>query len=173
MSRKPKGISELSTLTAPADTTWDLAPTNHRRWEKSQRVGEGAAHWAAASASVLNWEVKTRSGFTVTPAAPASLGARPFITVGFGPIKIVEPVEVVALVHCEDRVGFAYRTLPGHPVSGEECFVLERRSTGNYLLMRSLTSPADTLGWRLLFPLLLVAQRVTRIRYFRALRELV
>ncbi len=37
-------------------------------------------------------------------------------------------------------------------------------------MVRSLTKPAETQPWRALFPLLLVAQRITRRRYLRALR---
>jgi uncharacterized protein (UPF0548 family) len=68
------------------------------------------------------------------------------------------------------RVGFSYRTLPGHPVDGEEAFILERSAAGIRLIVRSLTSPAPRGLWRALFPLLLIAQAVAHRRYLRALR---
>lgn len=37
-------------------------------------------------------------------------------------------------------------------------------------LVVTLTAPAAELPWRALFPLLLVAQRIARRRYLRALR---
>jgi uncharacterized protein (UPF0548 family) len=37
-----------------------------------------------------------------------------------------EPVRVVAVADLPDRRGFAYDTLPGHPVTGEEAFIAHR-----------------------------------------------
>ncbi|WP_434318167.1 DUF1990 family protein [Leifsonia sp. P73] len=86
-------------------------------------------------------------------------------------VTVVEPVEVVAVVEEDDRVGFAYRTLPGHPVDGEEAFVVHRDTGGDIVLtVRSLTRPAPQQPWRILHPLLRVAQVVARRRYLRALR---
>ncbi|MEH3078354.1 MAG: DUF1990 family protein [Quadrisphaera sp.] len=81
-----------------------------------------------------------------------------------------EPVRVVAVVDTDDRRGFAYGTLRGHPVSGEEAFVVHRDPEGRvHLTLRSLTRPAPSGPWRLVFPALLVAQRVYRRRYQQAL----
>ena len=67
--------------------------------------------------------------------------------------------------------GFAYGTLDGHPVSGEEAFVLHRGSDGDVrLTLRSLTRPGRG-AWRMIFPLALIAQRWYRWRYARALRS--
>ena len=78
---------------------------------------------------------------------------------------------VVAVVDTPDTRGFAYGTLPGHPVSGEEAFIVRKAPDGRVTLtLRSLTAPAPTGMWRLLFPLLLIAQRVYRRRYQRALK---
>lgn len=87
-----------------------------------------------------------------------------------GPLRIKEPVRVVAVVSSETRVGFAYGTRPGHPVSGEEAFIVTRDSEGSVrLVLRSLTRPAPGM-WRMLFPLILLAQRWYRFRYLRAFR---
>jgi len=67
------------------------------------------------------------------------------------------------------KVGFSYRTLPGHPVDGEEAFIVYRRGEDVFLCIRSLTRAAAQQPWRLLFPVLLVAQRVVRRRYLQAL----
>ncbi|MGO3884681.1 MAG: DUF1990 family protein [Mycetocola sp.] len=139
--------------------------------------------WDRLTDDLLHWRVKTRSGFTVLPGtgtgtgtnADASgvavrVGARPIIRAGALGIRVHEPVEVVAVVRTPTRVGFAYRTLPGHPVRGEEAFILHRNSTGITLTIRSLTRPAASGMWRALFPLLRVAQVVARFRYLRSLR---
>lgn len=80
------------------------------------------------------------------------------------------PVEVVKVVNLADRVGFAYRTLRGHPISGEEAFIVHRDNGLVMLTIRSLTSPGHQLRWKLLYPVLLIAQKVARRRYIRALR---
>jgi uncharacterized protein (UPF0548 family) len=84
-------------------------------------------------------------------------------------MRIREPIRIVAVVEQPDRVGFAYGTRPGHPVTGEEAFVVHRDAVGTVsLTLRSLTR-APRGPWRLLFPVALVAQRFYRRRYLRAL----
>ena len=85
-------------------------------------------------------------------------------------LSVREPVEVVAVVQQPDRVGFAYRTLPGHPVSGEEAFIAHRAGDAVVLTIRSLTRPGDRPRWRAAYAGLLIAQQVARRRYLRSLR---
>ncbi|MGU3645086.1 DUF1990 family protein [Microbacterium sp. C23T] len=158
-------------LTQPANADWREHPAGFRRWERSTRLGDGPDLWNWASTEVLRWGVKTRSGFTVSPAAAAAVrpGDRPVITAHPFGLSVREPVEVVAVVDDEDRVGFAYRTLPGHPVTGEAAFIVHRHGGSAILTIRSLTRPGRG-RWRALYPVLLVAQAVARRRYLRALR---
>jgi uncharacterized protein (UPF0548 family) len=165
--------SEGRGLTMPAKQAWGTTPGGYLRAERSADVGSGEAAWAAASAALLEWGVKTRSGFSVTPPGPAVAGARPTIVVRALGVTVREPVEVLEVAHTPLRVALAYRTLPGHPVRGEEAFILHRGAPGEEfsLTLRSLTRPSDRWWWALAFPALLVAQAVVRRRYFRALRE--
>ncbi|HOA86581.1 MAG: DUF1990 family protein [Microbacteriaceae bacterium] len=55
------------------------------------------------------------------------------------------------------------------PGAGEEAFIVHRTGERVFLTVRSL-APAAEQPWRALFPLLLVAQRIARRRYLRALR---
>ncbi|MFF4764469.1 DUF1990 family protein [Streptomyces sp. NPDC001292] len=76
------------------------------------------------------------------------------------------PAAVPAVFDC----GFAYGTLPGHPVCGEEAFVVHRSPDGTVALtIRSLTRAAPHGPWRLLFPALLLTQQFFRRRYQRSL----
>ncbi|MEU8898868.1 DUF1990 domain-containing protein [Nocardia sp. NPDC048505] len=157
-------------LTAPAETTWTAHPPGFRRFERTVVVGHGEADWERASRSVLRWGVKRRSGFRVDPDERVGVDAQYRITAGWGPIAVHEPVRVVAVVETATRCGFAYGTQPGHPVSGEEAFIVHRDAEGTVsLTLRSLTRPAPHGPWRRIFPLLLIAQRVYRRRYLRAL----
>ena len=157
-------------LTMPADPHWRAPSAGFRVWEKSAELGRGDEVWRWASREVLKWGIKTRSGFTVTPDERVAAGDRPIIMAHPFGLAVREPVEVVEVVETRDRVGFAYRTLPGHPVSGEEAFIVHRDGEAVILTVRSLTRAGAQWGWRTAYPALLMAQRVARRRYFRALR---
>jgi len=156
--------------TTPADKVWRESPHGFRRWEKSTALGSGSEVWEWASTEVMRWGVKTRSGFCVTPATRVAAGSRPVIVAHPFGLSVREPVEVVEVVDLPDRVGFAYRTLFGHPISGEEAFIVHRDREVVQLTIRSLTRPGHELRWKVLYPILLVAQKVARYRYMRALR---
>ena len=150
-----------------------MPPAGSRPYERTVPVGHGDAYWTWASAAVLSWGVKTRSGFAVESEGGGDVGVRPgadyWLIARIGPFRIREPARVVAVVDRPDRCGFAYGTLDGHPVSGEEAFVLHRTGDGAvHLTLRSLTRPGGG-RWRLVFAAVLVAQRWYRMRYSKAL----
>lgn len=161
-------------VTVPGDAVWP-APAGRRAYERTVLVGRGAECWSQARAALLSWGVKTRSGFAVEPASGSVPrvrdGADYWLVASVGPLRIREPARVVAVVDRPDRCGFAYGTLEGHPVSGEEAFVLHRDGDGVVrLTLRSVTGPGAG-RWRLAFPGVLVAQRWYRRRYARALAD--
>ncbi len=158
------------TLTHPSHAVWNEPSPGFRRWEKSAVLGAGDSLWEWVAAEVMRWGVKTRSGFSISPAGLVSVGSQPVILAHPFGLSIREPVEVVDVVQMPDRVGFAYRTLPGHPVSGEEAFIVHRSGDDVILTIRSLTQPGLQVRWRLVYPVLLLAQAVARRRYLRALR---
>lgn len=133
-------------------------------------VGTGDTVWERAAIDVLHWKVKTSSGFTVDSTEAVAPGRRVTVTAKLFGMTVQEPVEVVAVVVQPDRVGFSYRTLPGHPVCGEEAFIVHRHGDQVRLSIRSLTRAAPQQPWRALFSLLLLAQLAVRRRYLRALR---
>jgi uncharacterized protein (UPF0548 family) len=157
-------------MTLPELRDWPASDPRFRRSEASAVVGRGDAVWERAAGDVLRWRVKTASGFAVDRADPVSRGNRVIITARVLFLTVTEPVEVVFVVEEPDRVGFAYRTLPGHPVSGEEAFIVHRRGDEVRLTVRSLTRAAPQQPWRALYPLLRIAQTVARRRYLRSLR---
>jgi uncharacterized protein (UPF0548 family) len=159
--------------TRPGEPAWADESSGYRRYERTVRIGQGPARWKTVTSEVLDWGVKTRSGFTVESrtggGTRARLGAEYVLTAALGPFTLREPVRVVATVDEPDRCGFAYGTLEGHPVSGEEAFIVHRTPDAViWLTLRSLTRPAPG-RWRLAFPAILVAQRWYRRCYRRAL----
>ncbi|WP_231496066.1 DUF1990 family protein [Cellulomonas sp. HZM] len=164
--------SPAGSLTTPGAAGWD-PPGGWRAHERTVVVGSGDRFWEEARVAVLRWEVKTRSGFRVLSDGPVVADERTWVLAELGPVVVREPVRVVAVVDTDDRCGFAYGTLDGHPVSGEEAFVVHRDRTGDdagtvRLTLRSCTR-AGRAGWRLAFPAILIAQRWYRRRYARAL----
>ena len=166
----------LTTLDAAPGTdpqlpTWPVSESSpFRRSEVTALIGHGDEVWERASRDVLRWKVKTRSGFTVEDARRVVPGAELTIAARVAGITIREPVQVALVIEKPTRVGFSYRTRPGHPVAGEEAFIVHRNGDDVFLTIRSLTAPAAKQPWRALYPLLRVAQSVARRRYLRALR---
>jgi len=162
-------------VTTPGSEVWP-APAGRRAYQRSVLVGRGEECWSQARAALLSWEVKTRSGFAVEPASGSDAGVRDgadyWLVAAVGPLRIREPARVVGVVDRPDRCGFAYGTLEGHPVSGEEAFVLHRGDDGVVrLTLRSVTDLGAGRGLVAL-PAVLVAQRWYRRRYARALTGL-
>lgn len=116
--------------TSVADTTWVGMPSAFRPYERTVLIGDSDEQWRRAADAVVQWGVKTRSGFTVHPVAGTQRrvvdGADYTLTAAVGPFRIREPVRVISVVDVPDRRGFAYRTQPGHPVTGEEAFIVHR-----------------------------------------------
>ena len=135
-------------LTTPARSDWSLTHSGYRVSSETALLGTGDELWQRARADVLRWKVKTRSGFTVDAPGPVAQGQRVNVTASLFGARLVEPVEVLAVVDGPDRVGFSYRTLPGHPVSGEEAFIVHRFGDEVHLSIRSLTRAAPRQPWR-------------------------
>ena len=79
------------------------------------------------------------------------------------------PCRVVYITDEPDRQGFAYGTLPGHPESGEEAFVIQRADDDTVSFrITAFSTPASDLA-TLAGPLGRLAQRRMTSRYFRSL----
>lgn len=169
-------MTDGTTLTQPWSTRWIDRPAGYRCYEAAHPVGHGDEVFERAADELLTWQVKTRSGFdVVTDGDPGSArvaeGQRPTLRVRLGPFRLPEPARVVAVIEEESRRGFTYATEPGHPVTGEETFLVVRAPDGRvFLQLRSASAPG--LGvWRFADPLVRLAQIVYRRRYARALRR--
>lgn len=154
--------------TAPDESSWGPTPSGYRRHESTVVLGHGDVLWTSASTEVLSWAVKARSGFDV-PADRAEIGQDVTVVARLGPFRVHEPVRVVGVVETPDRVGFAYGTRPGHPVSGEEAFVVHRSADGSVCLTLRSVTRAPRGRWRWVYPVALVLQHGYRRRYRRAL----
>jgi len=89
--------------------------------------------------------------------------------VGRGRASMRIPVRVIYLIDEPARRGFAYGTLPGHPESGEEAFVVEQRDDDSvWLTIRGFSRPSHPALW-LAQPVLRLVQAFFTSRYLHAL----
>lgn len=98
-------------------------------------------------------------------------GQEPTIRVRLGPFRLPEPSRVIDVFEEEDRCGFTYGTKPGHPITGEESFILIRTADDRVFLVLRSVSRAGLGIWRLGEPFVRLAQIIYRRRYGRALRR--
>ena len=129
--------------------------------------------WAAARAAVADWAAHRAARVQVEPPRPAlSAGVVVAVTAGAPVGCIVGLCRIVRVVDEGDRFGFAYGTLPLHPEVGEECFLVERRSDGVEIVVRS-ASKAVALPARLAPALArLVIAAYVRIYAYRLARSI-
>jgi len=151
-------------------------PAGYHHLEHRVPVTHGAAGFRAAADALLTWQMHQVAGLDVTASSPrATQGVTVTSRLRLGPLRMTAPCLVVwADDQAEaDRAGFGYGTLPGHPESGEESFVLTRDSDDTvWLTIRAFSRPATLLP-RLAGPVGPLLQRRITIRYANALRRLV
>ncbi|SKB07532.1 DUF1990 family protein [Aeromicrobium choanae] len=126
--------------------------------------------FAGAAEDLMSWRVYERSGLHVRASdARAQPWSVVEMTLGVGTVGVKIPCRVVHVIEEPDRVGFAYGSLPGHPESGEESFVVERRPDGSLsFTITAFSRPATRLA-RLGGPLTTAVQAGMTRRYLRAL----
>jgi uncharacterized protein (UPF0548 family) len=119
---------------------------------------------------LMSWQVQARAGLDVKASAlTVSEGAVVAMRLGYGPVGLSIPCRVVYIIDEPDRHGFAYGTLPGHPESGEELFLLERGNDGSTSFTISAFSRPATALTRLGGPIARTVQRAMTGRYLRAI----
>lgn len=101
-----------------------------------------------AGERLLTWQVQERAGLRVAASSPrAEQDAVVLMRLGAGPVVIRIPCRVVYVVEEPNRVGFGYGSLPGHPESGEELFLLQRDDTGQVTFtVTAFSKPATMLA---------------------------
>lgn len=162
---------ERRRLTYPeVGATAGALPAGYDHLVRSRTVGAGEDAFRAAAERLMGWDMHRSAGLEVRPtAARAALGARVVLRLGWGPLRLEAPCEVVRVLDEPRRQGFAYGTLEGHPERGEELFRLDLRPDGTVVL--SITAFSRPAAWwvRAGAPAArCVQERVTR-RYLRAL----
>jgi uncharacterized protein (UPF0548 family) len=156
------------TYTAVGATAQPRQPSGLRRVERTWSLPD--ADFGRAGEHLMTWRMHENAGLRVAASSPrAAPGAVVLMRLGVGRWGLPIPCRVVYVVEETDRTGFAYGTLPGHPVAGEELFLVERDAAGRVsFTVRALSRPASRL-MRLGGRAALVAQDTFMRRYPRAL----
>jgi uncharacterized protein (UPF0548 family) len=151
-------------------TAGDL-PEGYHHLTRRVLIGHGHGLFTEAGNAVRRWQVQVRAGLKVSASAPAAArGAVVILGLGIGPVRFEAPCRVVYTVDEPRRRGFAYGTLPGHPESGEEAFVVEHHEDDAVsFTVTAFSRPATRLA-RIAGPLGRIAQRRITARYLRSVR---
>lgn len=171
-------MSDELTYSPACATLGELPPgTDHLDVERV--VGHGRPALERARARLFAWAPQRAAGFGVRPTATPAPGSRVTLVPGAGlaPVRLL-PEAVLPRFHCEvvavvdepDRAGFAYGTLPGHPESGEELFLLRLEPGSGRVLFRIRAFSRPGMRWsRALAPVVRLTQRALTCRYLRSL----
>ena len=141
-------------------------PQGYHHFSESERIGTGRARFEEAAERVMRWGMLRGAGARVTASTDvAQVGS--VVIVGLGPIRA--PCRVVYVVEDENRRGFAYGTLPGHPESGEELFAVRYDPADDAVYSEIVAFSRHATWWsKAGGPLTALAQRMMTKRYLSA-----
>ncbi|MYW00074.1 DUF1990 domain-containing protein [Streptomyces sp. SID3343] len=148
-------------------------PSGYHHVERRVRVGDGDEVFRRVADGVLRWQVLRGAGLDVRAEVERAVeGAEVTSVTRLGPLRVPAPCRVVGVYDRPNRAGFAYGTLRGHPVSGEEAFTVERDADGAvWFTVRAFSRPG-TWWSRLGGPVARAVQRRMTTRYLAAARSL-
>ncbi|HEV2779007.1 MAG TPA: DUF1990 domain-containing protein [Actinophytocola sp.] len=165
-------VAELraARLTYPeVGRTAGTMPQGYRSVNRTRRLPAGT-DFDTVTHDLLHWQAHRRAGLRVAASGDrATPDAVVELSIGIGWLAVRAPCRVVYVVDEPRRRGFAYGTLPGHPESGEELFLLERHDDGSVTFtITAFSRPASALA-KLAGPLGRRIQDAVTDRYVRAL----
>jgi uncharacterized protein (UPF0548 family) len=145
------------------------APAGYGYFSKARLLPD-AVDFAAAASALFSWQVQARSGLQIlTSSLRVELDAVIVMRLGVGSFGLSIPCRVVDVINEPGRYGFSYGSLPGHPESGEESFLLQRDDSGRASFsVAAFSRPATRLA-KLGGPVTPRVQRFVTGRYLRAL----
>jgi uncharacterized protein (UPF0548 family) len=154
-------------------TAWAGLPAGYHWTERTLTLGSGDDVYQRACTGLLSWQMHRRAGIAITATAATAIpGTCALLVIGRRPLAITAACRVVYDVAAERQRGFAYGTLPGHPVRGEESFIVTHHDDDRVTFtIRAFSLPA-TLVARTGGPLTSLTQNLMTSRYLRSLRSI-
>jgi uncharacterized protein (UPF0548 family) len=146
--------------------TAGVLPPGYAHLERTRALP--SADFGAGAERLMRWHVHAAAGLRVAASAP-QVEPGTVVEMFLGPrwLRVRAVCRVVYVIDEPDRAGFAYGMLPGHPVSGEEAFILERVDGDARFSIRAFSRPATRLA-RIGGPAASLAQRMMASRYLEA-----
>jgi uncharacterized protein (UPF0548 family) len=142
----------------------------HDPFERSRIVGHGPAAFEAAIDGLRAWACHRGVRARVHPAgAPLVVGTTVVVELPVGPVRVLVPNRIVAVIDDPTRFGFAYGTLPGHEERGEEGFIIEIAPDGTVTATVRVDAIPGSRAARLMGPAVTAASHVAVGRYLAAL----
>jgi uncharacterized protein (UPF0548 family) len=147
-------------------------PDGYAHREHSAVVGSGPAAFERAVEAVFDWRMQRAAGLRVRASgSPREAGTVVVLTAGLPRLGYHIPCRVVWAQTTGPEQGFGYGTLPGHPESGEECFLVGTADDGSVVfrtrVFSRLASPLARLGG----PVSRTVQGLALDRYVTAVRR--
>lgn len=141
-------------------------PPGHRHVRASKVIGTGRERFDRAAAAVMRYGMLRGAGLRVEASTePAEVGADVLGRLG----PFVAPCRVVYVIDEENRRGFAYGSLPGHAVRGEELFSARYDPADERVYAEVVAFSRPATWWsRVGAPLLALVQNVVTRRYLDA-----
>lgn len=130
----PLTYDEVGMADADPPSGWSL---DHHR----VLLGAGEETFSQAVAALRSWAMLP-GWVRAHPPGPPVTGGVVAVTLRRLGVVWVAPCRVVRLIDQPDRVGFAWGTLEGHPLAGEERFLVERGDGGEvWYDLRAVSRP--------------------------------
>jgi uncharacterized protein (UPF0548 family) len=150
-------------------TRRDGMPGGYGSLRRSLGIGTGTERFEQAVRVLLGWDMHRRAGVRVRASSEdVHQGAVAVLRLGVGRLAVDAPVRVAYVVDEPSRQGFAYGTLPGHPESGEEAFIVDLHDEGAVTFTITAFSRPATLPARVGGPISRAVQSWVTNRYLRA-----
>ena len=112
-------LENLSLTYPEVGATAGAMPAGYSHVRMSRRIGSGRARFDEAAQKVMRYGMLRGAGLTVSASTDvAAVGSDVLGRLG----PFVAPCRVVYVIDEPNRRAFAYGTLPGHAVRGEEMF---------------------------------------------------
>ena len=146
-------------------------PAGYRHSEHTLAVGTGREVFDRCVAAVFGLRAQRSVGLRVRATGPVTeTGTVVVLTAGLDRLGYDIPCRVVWARTEGDERGFAYGTLPGHPESGEEAFLVRISPAGEVTVVLRVFSRLASPAARLAGPLAWGMQSLATKRYLAAFR---
>lgn len=159
-------LAELTLTYAEVGATTGILPAGYHQIRDFEQIGSGRARFEQAADAVMRYGMLRGAGLQVSATAEvAEVGADVLGRLG----PFYAPCRVIYVIDEHNRKGFAYGSLPGHAIRGEEMFAVRYDATSGAVYAEIAAFSVPATWWsRMGRPILAFMQRRVTKRYLRA-----